>query len=653
MADPAPHAGTADDGRRPPTFALYRIIGNDLPPRHVPGQHLRNLAFVLEEEPELERCQKWWVLNRLTDAGEERELTELLDERGVDHLRLPFRLEEYARYGWRLDFERPLFDADFHALGPKQRALLLEHTYHDKNRYVMNNNGARNTALDHGRQHADWVLPWDGNCFLTAPAWAELVAAVDADPQLSYVVVPMARAGDDEIRHRDEHWRPAATDEPQIAFATGAPERFDEDLRYGRNPKAALLRALGVPGVWNERAHEPWEPGLPEPGSARGRWTQASWVVRLSSGRADLEQRAGARVRQRREAIATKLDDLDERVARRRFDAARLLTWDEGLLRDQRSRWAGGHPPLRRVVSDLAADGRALVGVDEPGAPLAAEVVVCALAWWFTGDRDVAVAGAERLRRLLVAPATRLTPALDALAGHAAELTGHADLAEPRELIDLAEALRLLERSNALPSDEAASARAWFGELAVDLVVQRERSPAAQRGDHAGLWYEALTMAAAAVADDAGELCRTHRRVCSRLQQHVDGAGVPVADLASPESWDDSASAMLAWLVLARMTDGMGRDLWCELSIACDDGGAPRGRLPAALVWFLAASANGWPGRQRAPHDLDLDEVVALRAAAAGCQPPGPVGHDPDAAYRIKQRFPVGVGLHPYWPLGA
>ena len=60
-------------------FVLYRIIGNDLPPRHERGQSLRSLRFILENEPALEACEKHFVVNRIVDTAMEAEIIELLN----------------------------------------------------------------------------------------------------------------------------------------------------------------------------------------------------------------------------------------------------------------------------------------------------------------------------------------------------------------------------------------------------------------------------------------------------------------------------------------------------------------------------------------------------------------------------------------------
>jgi hypothetical protein len=85
------------------TFVLYRVLGNDLPPRHEIGQTLSNLRFMLDNEPELEACEKRWVVNRIVDPEQEAAVIALLEERGQHYLHIPFDLGEYGRVGWDFD----------------------------------------------------------------------------------------------------------------------------------------------------------------------------------------------------------------------------------------------------------------------------------------------------------------------------------------------------------------------------------------------------------------------------------------------------------------------------------------------------------------------------------------------------------------------
>ena len=86
----------------------------------------------------------------------------------------------------------------------------------------MNNNGARNVALSHGKKRAKWVLPWDGNCFMTMQAWQELTATIQAQPHLKYFAVAMARVKDNAVL-LDNGFLPGPGEGPQL----GIPGKWD------------------------------------------------------------------------------------------------------------------------------------------------------------------------------------------------------------------------------------------------------------------------------------------------------------------------------------------------------------------------------------------------------------------------------------------
>ena len=242
-------------------FVLYRIIGNDLYPRHRKGQSRDNVAFILANEPPLANCAKRWILNRIVDAEERTAIIALLREAGQDYLEIPFDWEEYA--GVEFDFESVngcalAVDRAYETLDEESRLRADAQTRRLKNNYVMNNNGARNLALRDGRRRAKWILPWDGNCFLTRRAWRDIRAGVNKEPWLKYFVVPMARIIDNADLLKDD-FAPAAEEEPQVVFRSDSAETFDERHPYGRRPKVDLLWRLGVPGVWDRWRYDPWD----------------------------------------------------------------------------------------------------------------------------------------------------------------------------------------------------------------------------------------------------------------------------------------------------------------------------------------------------------------------------------------------------------
>ena len=272
----------------PDTFALYRIVGNDLPPRHRKGQARENLRFVLEHEPEFPGCAKIWVLNRIIDKAEKRGIEALLKKHGREYRDIPFDRNEYLKIGLNeRDLPSKGFVRRYVQKGNDEwlRLTVESHRLKNKNLYLMNNNGARNLALKLGREKAKWIMPWDGNCFLTLNAWNEISQAVREYPWNKYFVIPMARTGsNDDLL--GPAYRPSAQEEPQIIFRRDAAESFDETYAYGTMPKVELLWRLRVPGPWDlwPRAL-PWQKKRKRKYSPEAfQFSRCGWVARLNSG---------------------------------------------------------------------------------------------------------------------------------------------------------------------------------------------------------------------------------------------------------------------------------------------------------------------------------------------------------------------------------
>jgi hypothetical protein len=312
------------------TFVLYRIIGNDLIPRHRKGQSRANLFFILEHEPELPGCEKRFIVNRIVDPVEESAIIDLLENHGRPYLHIPFSIAEYARQTWDLKgLPEPgyTFSRQFDDLPADFRSRLYKRLYRHKNNYLINNNGARNTALRDGKERAKWVLPWDGNCFLTCEAWQEITDSISARPWHHYAIVPMARVTD-HARLKEPGFRPVADQEPQILFRCDSSDVFDEEYYYGRRPKVELLWRIGVPGPWDEWALEPWDLPYPDYGPGAGAWMCAGWVARLPSGRPHLDSGSGSETRRlgaRAEAVNDFLLQKDGEVISQRLSGATPL----------------------------------------------------------------------------------------------------------------------------------------------------------------------------------------------------------------------------------------------------------------------------------------------------------------------------------------
>ncbi|KAG0239197.1 hypothetical protein BGX31_002972 [Mortierella sp. GBA43] len=350
----------------PQSIVLYRILGNDLPPRHRPGQTLSNVRFILEHEPEFNNTRKLWVLNRIVDPHAEESIIQLLDHHGQEYIRIPFEEHEYLKQDFRLeDFPEPDFFSsdDYSTFSKVAKLRVLDYTYHDKNKYAMNNNGGRNIAIQHGKTKVDarWIFAFDGNSFLTKNAMGEIKLAIQTHGDaIKYFVVPMARLVDNSQLLKGVDTRPNSKEEPQIIFRNDAEDLYNPDMRYGRRSKLELLWRLGA--LERSKISKPsvsWEPKEREPIPDKADFLTVGWVFRLFSGKRSQEentrQSAAIRAYNRLLAIQDLIDSIDERIARKTFRPDNLLVYKDEVLKANRQKYWVGEPGVTKMVSELQA----------------------------------------------------------------------------------------------------------------------------------------------------------------------------------------------------------------------------------------------------------------------------------------------------------
>lgn len=347
------------------TFVIYRVIGNDLVPRHKKGQSRNNLRFVLENEPDLPDCEKRWIVNRIFDQDEERAIIDLLEAYGQSYILVPFIAAEYRAIGWDFDaLPGPGYftGREYQALSGAEQARATAALYRLKNNYIMHNNGARNLALRDGRLRAKWILPWDGNCFVSVSAWREIRDGVKRSPHLKYFVVPMERIVDNNVLLRDD-FEPYPIEEPQMIFRSDATEGFNEDFCYGRRPKVELFWRLKIPGPWRFWWDDPWD--QPRRAGAReaGQFGVVGWVARLSSGVPALEQEGRAsfvdRGVARNTAIISTIDHVDHLVREEPDDLHGLAFYSSLALEQAAAALRGGSKEgLATVAERIIEDAK-------------------------------------------------------------------------------------------------------------------------------------------------------------------------------------------------------------------------------------------------------------------------------------------------------
>lgn len=241
---------------------LGRILGNDLPPRHPPGQTYRNAAYILENEPNY-GAERVWLINRIVDSAEKAAIIKLLGD---------------ERY-----FE---IDINWQTYGQLE-------TEEERWHYLTNVNRARNSLIEIGfGQGYDLVLPLDGSCFFRDDGWTVFYDVAYHYPYDGFFAIPMCRCakiqevleGPPKI---SEFWTFGrktvfSMTEPQIAFTKEHDAVYSHAAKYSKASKVELLWRLGVRGVWNDFYPE-MQKNL-RPSKFYGQVKHAGWVYRLPSG---------------------------------------------------------------------------------------------------------------------------------------------------------------------------------------------------------------------------------------------------------------------------------------------------------------------------------------------------------------------------------
>lgn len=678
------------------TFVLYRIVGNDLTPRHAAGQSLENVRFILEHEPELPDCEKRWILNRITDPGQEERIIELLERHGQPYLRIPFEAGEYRRRFADASGGPPL-----ELGGERAQAIASRYEMHlrrFKTLYAMNNNGARNAALRDGRSRAKWVMPFDGNCFFTVKAFEAVRVAVLARPHCPYVVVPMARLADNDAL-LDPDFAPMASEEPQVVFRCDAQQMFDERVPYGRRPKVELLWRLGVPGVWDSYGFDAWDfARLPRSGEA-GDYQVAGWVARLSSGRVDLEGGAGStrsRDSERATSIIARIDMLDELVAVDLIDATRLAYYDEAAVRDlvtadpalaavlradaeqwlERGPWSvmqkttlppsedrhdywhaapywwpdpskpDGLPYIQRDgqrVPGTVLSGEGSERYDRTSFQHMADATVtlslAAAAW---GDARFGAHAARLVRAWFIDPATGMNPHLDysqVRMGHNGNKNVGSGIIELRDVAFVLDGVRLLIRDGHVPEADVVALKAWLTEYADWLQNSAAGKHEMASTNNHGTFYDVQLLAIGLFIGSARIVAGVRHRWPLRLFTQLRPDGTQPLELKRENPRHYCAFNLTGWDILARQLSTVECDVW---SWRDAEGRSLRG----AIIELAHQESTGWARDE----PFDAARLMPLWRDFAH-RYPGDGLRQPVVSDAPPGRFDPDTGLAPYWML--
>ncbi len=582
----------------PPTcgFALYRILGNSLPPRHAAGNTVKNLQFILKNEDAFADTKKIWILNTFIDAAEAADIRNIITAAGQDYIEIPFSAA--AHYDAFLDVSglpKPFEEDYVKSQTPPLSNLRFEWMIRHKSLQIANINHARNVALRQGRKIARWTLPLDGGVFVNSAGWTSFVDRVTADQTSKFMLIPMARVTSIE-NVNDVKMGTHADEEPQIAIRWDAEDEFDERLRYGNANKTELFKRIGFPGIWDRGMKAPWDKHPTEKSKNAGFYGVGGLVVRLPTGAiGNTEKNSQTRWASRFDGIETLSASLDLAEASQRFDKSRLLHGygrlkprfaaqlealcedcmnDDVLsILDQKSIAPSGDPKdficspryskLPGATDDIQSLAKASYTQDVAGLDrFLRHSSILAYGGHALGQARFSHRAVEFLKVWMVNDKTRMNPHLKY-----AQYSGKDDGPEPpgivvaRDLWLLPQTIDLLRASGVLEAADDVKVQWWCKQMVRGLSKSEQFQSALSYRNNISTWAAAIV---ASLSLHTGELASSmilFRRAMVKFAEQVGHLNVQYFEMGRARPLHYCLFNLAGWCVLASIFKRVGIDI--------------------------------------------------------------------------------------------
>lgn len=584
-------------------FAMFRIIGNALPPRHSRSDNLRAINYILRHEPRFKDCTRSWVLNRILDPREKSAILQILSSVGEEAIDIPF--DAKAHYEAFLDvtglpLERRLSELQVN-MDPNW-PLELEWAVRFKSQQLVGINSARNHALRIGRERADWTLVLDGGVVFPTAGWAGFVTGVRASPAAKFAIIELERVYDwDAVGGAKKS---ESVEEPQIAFHRTSTDFFDERLRYGNRNKVELLKRLAVEGPWLDWRSARWDMITPLRSPHRGAYVRAGYVIRLPAGE-EKEQSADQRQRfaNRFIGVAQRSAEMDLQYARSHRNPDREFTLGmpqqrspgkDAILQGWVSDWLTERD---RVITDKSTlppsgdlhdyfstapyrtdDGQSLDGivqdrrgVDDPSSGyfdresmlrFIRRVYGLTMAGRLLGRRELFAKPVELLQDWFMSPVTRMNPSMrhaQIIAGQ--QVANEIGMVEFREFCYLPYAIKVLEQEGALSSDDVDKIRTWFSLFIADCEQAGVVNRVLERRNNISTWAVAILGTMALFTNAFSKSFFVVRTASLRMGTQLGPLSLQFHETERTRPLHYSLFNLNAWWSLSRLGKEFGVDL--------------------------------------------------------------------------------------------
>ena len=233
---------------------------------------------------------------------------------------------------------------------------------------------------------------------------------------------------------------------------------------------------------------------------------------------------------------------------------------------------------------------------------MAAGAETLALAWHFTGERSYAVRASGFIAAWFLDPATFMRPHLKFGQGIPGQCDGRGiGIIETRRLIQVINALALLEGSEAVTAEQRRALKAWFRRYLQWLCESEYGQAECRAENNHGTWYDAQVACFALYAGQREQAKQTVTAALKRrLAAQVSQDGKQKHELARTRAWTYSLVNLSGLLALAELGRQLGVDYWAYPS-------AQESRLRAAIDYVAdyADPQKLWPH----PQITELDRM--------------------------------------------